>query len=83
MHERQQAHSCLLSSNCRQTAPNAIYNFATWGEQAVDFIAEFIKEPAVLVCNSVGGLTGLQAAQQDTSLVKAVQVTSFQTSSNQ
>lgn len=31
------------------------YKFETWGEQANDFIAEVIGEPAFIACNSVGG----------------------------
>ena len=59
---------------CRNGLPNAIYNFETWGQQAADYISQRVQEPAVIICNSVGGLAGLQAAQEDTSLIKAVQV---------
>jgi len=58
----------------RGSPPNSIYNFETWGQQAADFIREKVGEPSVIICNSVGGLAGLQAAQEDTKLVKAVQV---------
>jgi hypothetical protein len=59
---------------CRGSPPNTIYNFETWGQQAADFIREKVGEPSVIICNSVGGLAGLQAAREDTKLIKAVQV---------
>jgi pimeloyl-ACP methyl ester carboxylesterase len=54
--------------------PNALYNFENWGLQLRDFVAQVVGEPAVLSCNSVGGLAGLQAAGDDSSLILAVQV---------
>ena len=36
-------------------APNAIYNFETWGTQLTDFIQEVLGEPAFILSNSVGG----------------------------
>ena len=58
----------------RNNEPNTIYNFEVWGKQIADFAAEFIDEPVVLCCNSVGGLAGLQAAREDKQHIKAVQV---------
>ncbi|KAI3430275.1 hypothetical protein D9Q98_004871 [Chlorella vulgaris] len=58
----------------RQQPINTIYNFSTWSRQLRDFTAGVIGEPATLVCNSVGGLAGLQAALDDASLVRGVQV---------
>ena len=60
----------------RGKEPNTIYNFEVWGKQIADFATEFIKEPTVLCCNSVGGLAGLQAARESKELIKAVQVSS-------
>lgn len=51
---------------------NELYNFETWGEQITQFIEKEVKEPAILVCNSVGGVVGLQAAVQSPELVKGV-----------
>ena len=62
---------------CRNGLPNAIYNFETWGQQAADYVSERIKAPSLIICNSVGGLAGLQAAQENRELVKAVQVTTM------
>ena len=40
---------------------NSIYNFHTWSEQLRDFIDAFVPERrAFVICNSVGGLAGLQ-----------------------
>lgn len=58
----------------RAAPANSLYNFENWGAQAVDFIQQVIGTPAVCVCNSVGGLVGLQAAQMAPQLVPAVQV---------
>ena len=41
---------------------NALYNFENWGAQLVDFAREVAGGPVLLVCNSVGGVAGLQAA---------------------
>lgn len=40
---------------CRQYEVNELYNFETWGRQLSAFIEEIVKEPAFLICNSVGG----------------------------
>lgn len=48
--------------NPRQYGVNALYNFDTWAEQTTTFIRDVVKKPTILVCNSVGGVAGLQAA---------------------
>ncbi|KAK9814391.1 hypothetical protein WJX72_005098 [[Myrmecia] bisecta] len=58
----------------RVLAPNSIYNFETWGEQLSDFIESVIREPVFLICNSVGGLAGLQAAVYQPNQVRGVQL---------
>ncbi|KAJ9530834.1 hypothetical protein QJQ45_028719, partial [Haematococcus lacustris] len=103
----------------RNSPPNSIYNFSTWGQQLCDFLEQassagrprghggmlalsplgelhlnllaaslssllrlmsawlalqVVGEPAVLVCNSVGGLAGLEASILRPDLVKAVQL---------
>ena len=40
---------------CRSAERNTIYCFETWAQQILDFIDEFIGEPAFVVTNSVGG----------------------------
>jgi pimeloyl-ACP methyl ester carboxylesterase len=51
---------------------NELYNFENWAEQVSCFITEVIKEPCVLVCNSVGGLVGLQTAVSRPELVRGI-----------
>ena len=41
---------------------NSIYNFENWARQLNAFIEEIVGEPAFIMCNSVGGVAGLQAA---------------------
>jgi pimeloyl-ACP methyl ester carboxylesterase len=67
--------------------PNTIYTFETWSSQIRDFITQKMGgKPTALICNSIGGLAGLQAAIDDdatsssssssssSSLIAAVQV---------
>ncbi|XP_031490575.1 uncharacterized protein LOC116257737 isoform X2 [Nymphaea colorata] len=39
-----------------------LYTFETWGAQLNDFCSEVIKDQAFFICNSIGGIVGLQAA---------------------
>jgi len=55
--------------NPRELPPNTIYNFHVWAEQLRDFTQEVVnnkqrgsRSPTYLVCNSVGGVAGLQQA---------------------
>lgn len=43
------------------TQKNSIYNFETWSQQVLDFAKEVVGDKVFLVCNSVGGVVGLQA----------------------
>ncbi|KAG2483999.1 hypothetical protein HYH03_017166 [Edaphochlamys debaryana] len=57
-----------------KSAPqNTIYSFDNWGQQLVDFIAEEVRAPTAIICNSVGGLAGLQASILAPSQVTGVQ----------
>lgn len=47
---------------CRQYEVNELYNFETWGRQLSAFVEDVVKEPAFLICNSVGGNTTQYAA---------------------
>ena len=51
---------------------NEVYNFENWAEQVAYFIDEVVKEPCVLVCNSVGGCVGLQAGITRPDVVKGI-----------
>eukprot|EP00850_Spirogloea_muscicola_P014431 SM000103S09523 [mRNA] locus=s103:470030:473187:- [translate_table: standard] len=48
------------------------YNPGLWRDQVADFVREVVKEPAVLVGNSVGGYTVLSAAAEYPELVKGI-----------
>jgi pimeloyl-ACP methyl ester carboxylesterase len=56
---------------CKQN-PNTVYNFEAWGRQCADFIQTIIREPAFVVTNSVGGVTGMQTALDAPRLVRGV-----------
>mmetsp|Transcript_26574 Transcript_26574/g.26821 ORF Transcript_26574/g.26821 Transcript_26574/m.26821 type:complete len:340 (+) Transcript_26574:40-1059(+) len=51
---------------------NYLYNFENWAHQTVNFVTEVVKEPTYLVCNSVGGVVGLQAAKISPNMIKGV-----------
>lgn len=53
-----------LQPDPRQLPPTSIYNFDTWSQQLRDFVAGVMGQPAVLVCNSVGGIAGLQVLRR-------------------
>jgi pimeloyl-ACP methyl ester carboxylesterase len=51
---------------------NELYNFQNWADQTCQFVDNVVKEPSVLVSNSVGGLVALQAAVERPDLIKGV-----------
>ncbi|KAG2300094.1 hypothetical protein Bca52824_036566 [Brassica carinata] len=48
--------------NPREFGGEPFYTFETWGEQLNDFCLDVVKDEAFFICNSIGGLVGLQAA---------------------
>eukprot|EP00252_Welwitschia_mirabilis_P020177 TRINITY_DN488_c0_g1_i4.p1 TRINITY_DN488_c0_g1~~TRINITY_DN488_c0_g1_i4.p1 ORF type:complete len:389 (+),score=54.44 TRINITY_DN488_c0_g1_i4:36-1202(+) len=44
----------------------SIYTFETWAKQVNDFCTDVVKDQAFLICNSIGGIVGLQAALMGT-----------------
>jgi len=51
------------------------YNFFTWSEQLCEFIEQVVEaEAATLVCNSIGSISGLQAAVDRPNLIKGVMI---------
>ncbi|XP_065877016.1 pheophytinase, chloroplastic isoform X2 [Euphorbia lathyris] len=48
--------------NPREFGDNTFYTFETWGTQLNDFCVEVVKDKAYFICNSIGGLVGLQAS---------------------
>jgi len=51
---------------------NGVYNFEHWGDQVSAFVETVVQEPAILVCNSVGGVVGLQSAVTSPELIKGI-----------
>ncbi|GJT25665.1 pheophytinase, chloroplastic [Tanacetum coccineum] len=58
--------------NPRELGDNPFYTFETWGSQLNDFCREVVKDEAFFICNSIGGLVGLQAAVTDPTICKGV-----------
>ncbi|XP_052116731.1 uncharacterized protein LOC107482785 isoform X2 [Arachis duranensis] len=48
--------------NPRQIGDDSFYTFDTWAAQLNDFCLDVVKDKAFFVCNSIGGVVGLQAA---------------------
>ncbi|KAL4320595.1 hypothetical protein HN51_064758 [Arachis hypogaea] len=48
--------------NPRQIGDDSFYTFDTWAAQLNDFCLDVVKDQAFFVCNSIGGVVGLQAA---------------------
>nr|KAJ0225894.1 hypothetical protein LSAT_V11C100027280 [Lactuca sativa] len=58
--------------NPRDLGDTPFYTFETWGSQINDFCTEIVKDQAFFICNSIGGLVGLQAAVTDPSICKGI-----------
>ena len=58
--------------NPREYEVNYVYNFDTWASQTLQFIETVVKRPCVLVCNSVGGIAGLECALRRPDLITGV-----------
>ncbi|KAI9075768.1 hypothetical protein K1719_042254 [Acacia pycnantha] len=48
--------------NPRQIRDDSFYTFETWAAQLNEFCVDVVKDEAFFVCNSIGGVVGLQAA---------------------
>lgn len=48
--------------NPRDFGDTSFYTFQTWASQLIDFCMEVVQDEAFFICNSIGGLVGLQAA---------------------
>ncbi|KAI7728010.1 hypothetical protein M8C21_006077 [Ambrosia artemisiifolia] len=60
--------------NPRELGDTPFYTFETWGAQLNDFCRDVVKDKAFFICNSIGGLVGLQAAVADPSICMGVMV---------
>ncbi|XP_047980958.1 uncharacterized hydrolase YugF [Salvia hispanica] len=56
----------------RKLQVDHFYTFETWGSQINDFCREIVKDEVFFVCNSIGGLVGLQAAVMDPEICKGI-----------
>ncbi|EER97430.1 hypothetical protein BDA96_02G368200 [Sorghum bicolor] len=57
--------------NPREVGEN-FYTFETWGEQLNTFCAEVVQSEAFFICNSIGGVVGLQAAVMEPKKCKGI-----------
>ncbi|XP_009364132.2 uncharacterized hydrolase YugF [Pyrus x bretschneideri] len=58
--------------NPRQFGETLFYTFETWATQLNDFCTDVVKGEAFFICNSIGGLVGLQAAVMEPQLCKGI-----------
>ncbi|KAJ9153337.1 hypothetical protein P3X46_026785 [Hevea brasiliensis] len=58
--------------NPREFGDNSFYTFETWATQLNDFCADVIKDKAFFICNSIGGLVGLQAAVMEPQICRGI-----------
>ncbi|KAM2046703.1 hypothetical protein EV2_005676 [Malus domestica] len=58
--------------NPRQFGETLFYTFETWASQLNDFCTDVVKGEAFFICNSIGGLVGLQAAVMEPQLCKGI-----------
>lgn len=58
--------------NPRELGVDNFYTFETWGCQLNDFCKDVIGDKAFFICNSIGGLVGLQAAVLEPELCRGI-----------
>lgn len=58
--------------NPRELGIDNFYTFETWGCQLNDFCKDVIRDKAFFICNSIGGLVGLQAAVMEPQLCRGI-----------
>ncbi|XVF47565.1 hypothetical protein PTKIN_Ptkin03bG0119400 [Pterospermum kingtungense] len=51
---------------------DSFYTFETWASQLNDFCSSVVKDEAFFICNSIGGLVGLQAAVLKPQICKGI-----------
>ncbi|KAI4383663.1 hypothetical protein MLD38_009472 [Melastoma candidum] len=60
--------------NPRDFEGASFYTFETWAAQINDFCLEVVKDKAFFICNSIGGVVGLQAAVMQPDICRGVMV---------
>ncbi|XP_011025150.1 PREDICTED: pheophytinase, chloroplastic [Populus euphratica] len=58
--------------NPRELGDKSFYTFETWATQLNDFCIDVVKDEAFFICNSIGGVVGLQAAVIDSQICKGI-----------
>ncbi|GAB4835114.1 hypothetical protein Ancab_000022 [Ancistrocladus abbreviatus] len=58
--------------NPRDFGDTSFYTFETWATQLNEFCLDVVKDQAFFVCNSIGGLVGLQAAVMEPKICKGI-----------
>ncbi|PON98058.1 Alpha/beta hydrolase fold [Trema orientale] len=58
--------------NPRQFGDTSFYTFETWATQLNDFCKEVVEDEAFFICNSIGGVVGLQAAVMEPKICKGI-----------
>ncbi|KAL0451942.1 UNVERIFIED_CONTAM: putative aminoacrylate hydrolase RutD [Sesamum latifolium] len=58
--------------NPRELQVKSFYTFETWASQLNDFCMEIVRDEAFFICNSIGGLVGLQAAVMEPAICKGI-----------
>lgn len=50
----------------------SFYTFETWASQLNDFCVDVVQDEAFFICNSIGGVVGLQAAVMKPQICKGI-----------
>ncbi|CAN4095038.1 unnamed protein product [Withania somnifera] len=58
--------------NPRELSVDNFYTFETWGDQLNDFCKDVVRDKAFVICNSIGGLVGLEAAVLEPQLCRGI-----------
>ncbi|KAL5563635.1 hypothetical protein UlMin_033382 [Ulmus minor] len=58
--------------NPRQFGDTAFYTFETWATQLNEFCKDVVKDEAFFICNSIGGVVGLQAVVMEPQICKGI-----------
>ncbi|GLJ05148.1 hypothetical protein SUGI_0012100 [Cryptomeria japonica] len=58
--------------NPRDFPVNSLYTFEKWAKQVNDFCQDIVKDQAFFVCNSIGGIVGLQAALMERNICRGI-----------
>ncbi|KAK9699402.1 hypothetical protein RND81_08G171300 [Saponaria officinalis] len=58
--------------NPRDFGDTPFYTFETWASQLNDFCMQVVQDKAFFICNSIGGLVGLQAAVMEPQICRGL-----------